>query len=211
MNTSELLKNKKAQGGGIGTLIIFIAIVLVAAIASYVLLGTGGTLQNRALLVGKESTTRVSTQLIVESVYGEANTTSASAHRGMKYLISIVKLSAGSDPIDVTELNLHYATDDELISNIFTNTTYADSKTLSETINEADYSFNEITGNGDNLIESGESFELYFYVENEDGDLRHTPENTEFIMTYRPKAGTETEVRSKIPSQITKTFTRLYP
>ena len=200
------IKNKRAQGGGIGTLIVFIAIVLVAAIAAYVLLGTAGTLQSRSLLVGKESTTRVSTQLQVESIYGEANDTTVGTAHGIETLIAIVKISPGSDPIDMERLQLHFSTEDKLISRIdlnkdLTNDSYN---------NIPDYRYIEMNGNNDSLLESGESFEIHFVVEDETSQYP-IPENVAFSYTFRPSEGTEVTIEAKIPGMLTKKYTRLYP
>ncbi len=70
MFTLKNLHNKKADTG-IGTLIVFIAMILVAAIAAGVLIQTATSLQNKALLTGMRSKNEVSTALSPIIVYGE--------------------------------------------------------------------------------------------------------------------------------------------
>ena len=86
------MKNK-AQSG-IGTLIVFVAMLLVAAVAAGVLIQTTGSLQNRALTTGSQSQSQISTHLDVIKVTGFNGTDSA-----IENISVLIRLAPGSDNI----------------------------------------------------------------------------------------------------------------
>ncbi|MFH0818315.1 MAG: archaellin/type IV pilin N-terminal domain-containing protein [Candidatus Micrarchaeota archaeon] len=82
---------------GIGTLIIFIAMVLVAAIAAAVLINVSGILQQRAMATGKESIQQVSSNLVVVSINGLTNT----ARTNVENVSLAITAAAGAGRIDM--------------------------------------------------------------------------------------------------------------
>lgn len=92
---------------GIGTLIIFIATILVAAVAAGVLISTSGVLQQRALLAGTEARKRITNSIEVISVLAEGNSTAESLNNYEMY----VRLEAGSDPLQMRKLDIQIITE----------------------------------------------------------------------------------------------------
>jgi flagellin-like protein len=89
---------------GIGTLIIFIAMVLVAAVAAGVLVNTSGLLQSQAEDTGADAQAQVSNQIDVVSATGEDDSTDGD----IDAVYLVVKKSPGSDPIDLAEATIEY-------------------------------------------------------------------------------------------------------
>ncbi len=100
--------NKRAEMG-IGTLIIFIAMILVAAIAASVLIQTATSLQNRALLTGTRTQEQVGTALQVLQIHAENGTDGGTVD---DFFVKF-KLSPGSEPIRLNDTLVEFDTREE--------------------------------------------------------------------------------------------------
>lgn len=104
MRTHRTSKDERAEVG-VGTLIVFIAMVLVAAVAAAVIVNVTGGLQGRALSTGNLATQEVSSNLKVLNVFGDR----PDATSDIDDLTINVGLSAGSLPVDLEPLILRYS------------------------------------------------------------------------------------------------------
>ena len=95
---------------GIGTLIVFIALVLVAAIAAGVLINTAGFLQTQAQSTGEESTEQVSTNLVFLSTTGTVEA-DGDTPTGISEFNTTVQLGPGSSAIDLNDSTISVFTD----------------------------------------------------------------------------------------------------
>jgi flagellin FlaB len=105
-----MFKSKKAEAG-IGTLILFIALILVAAVAAGVLIQTSGSLQSKALATGSKAQTQVSTQLAVNLMWGEDGTLG-----NVSRVYAELKLAPGSDALKLNDTLLEFVLSDASVS-----------------------------------------------------------------------------------------------
>src|SRR6056297_187639 len=88
---------------GIGTLIVFIAMVLVAAIAAGVLVNTAGFLQATAEDAGQESVNKVTNRVEVLNTHGVVG-----AEQDIDNITMTIRLAAGSSSVDMNETSIKY-------------------------------------------------------------------------------------------------------
>ena len=103
MEARTFEKEKRGQVG-IGTLIVFIAMVLVAAIAAGVLINTAGFLQSQSEQTGEESTSQVTDRLDVLGVTG--NVTDVGTDREVDKINITVSKASGSEDIDLAGVTI---------------------------------------------------------------------------------------------------------
>lgn len=208
--TIRLQRSVKAVSG-IGTLIIFIALILIAAIAATVLLQTASSLQSRALQTGRESEQAAASQLQIEGVVGH----STDSNR-IDYVRVIVSLAPGSDSVDLTTTTMTYQT-----SNTFTT---GIRYSMSGDGNNSDVNALAVTqaGNGNLFsafflghdvnfqqssktgLQPGQQAELFLWV----GSM---PRNTRVEINIIPSVGAQTFVRFRTPVLYDGNFIKLFP
>ena len=96
--------NSKAEMG-VGTLIIFIAMILVAAVAAAVILQTAGALQQDALATGGAARAEISTAIRLGAAYGTDG-----RDGNIENITGVVKLNPGGNPLNLEDLTLIFGT-----------------------------------------------------------------------------------------------------
>jgi flagellin FlaB len=94
------LKQDEAAEIGIGTMIVFIAAILVAAIAAGVLINTAMKLQSKSQQTGNEATQNVASALSIMRVDGLRSQDTGDVDQ----LDVTVQLAAGAEPVDLSKL-----------------------------------------------------------------------------------------------------------
>lgn len=192
---------KKAEMG-VGTLIIFIAMLLVAAVAAGVLLQTAGSLQQKALSTGQAARGEISTNARVI----EVSATDGSDQNVENFSMQM-KLSPGSEPIKLSEVTLTMNTDD----NTLTLTYSGDGNYSNLTSNAAgvgtfgvEYLING-TNHLDGNLQRGDIVRVHYAAPVQITEDEHVRIN------FIPKIGTPTLVEFNTPDVISTQRVYMYP
>ena len=150
------LKNEEIGSIGIGAMIVFIAMVLVAGIAASVLIQTSTKLESQAMRSGQETIAEVSTGVSVENI--EGHNTSGS----IDYIVISVRSRAGSSDVDLAETVVEIS--DSSTKNLLTynSSTFTDTEAINGDIFA-----------GGNFIASAVQFGL-IVLEDADGSCTYT-------------------------------------
>jgi len=190
---------QKAGAIGIGTLIVFIAMILVAAVAAVVLIRTSGVLEQKAYQVGMASTAEASNIIKITSVVGHVTSQS------VDYLMLTVVPSAGSEPIDLSNCIMTFQKGDTYISGIFYNSSM-------DSTSEKSFNRTVLQGDSDAVLETTENdiYQINYYLG--DGSSTTTiAENTEFTITITPMQGAPAKLTITTPASMDNTYEELYP
>ncbi|WP_049988031.1 archaellin/type IV pilin N-terminal domain-containing protein, partial [Halobellus rufus] len=137
----EIFNEDERGQVGIGTLIVFIAMVLVAAIAAGVLVNTAGFLQATAEDAGQESVDKVTNRVDVINTHGTVGSSDDIANITMT-----VRLAAGSGAVDMDTTSIKYLSS----GNVTTLTNSTDDLNYAAG-NESQFNLTKVTDNDDSF------------------------------------------------------------
>jgi len=205
-------KTKKAEAG-IGTLILFIAMILVAAIAAGVLISTASSLQSKALFTGSRAKTQVSSSATPIYMYG--TDASSGSPRQINRSLTKLKLAPGSDPIKLADAVVQLDTDDSRAtltydSSINCNlTSTAANSVFNTTANpnrDTHYGVNYLIGaTGTGYLQRGDVIEVCMATPTDVG------EGESLRFSFVPKVGSPTIIDTKTPDIMLNERVQLFP
>ena len=188
----EAITNEEERGQvGIGTLIVFIAMVLVAAIAAGVLINTAGFLQTQAEATGEESTSQVSDRLQVVSQSGTVD--DSGEDNEISDLEFVVAQAPGADNIDLDEVST------ELIGTNGQETFQLDAE------NNDGVTIDIFTDDDDDnvLTDNSDRAEVGIDLAAGDVDYGNLEEGDRLSVTFTTPAGASTTTEIRVPTTIT--------
>ena len=195
---------KRAQSSvGIGTLILFIAMILVAAIGAGVLILTSGGLQSKALSVGAKARGGVATSIEVVEIYG----IDGGGDGDIDYLNLHITLGSGSEGFKLNDTFITFdKVNESQVLQYKTETTCDDAGGADAGTTR----FNvEFLKNGSthkkHYFQNGDHAVLCFEAKS---DLK-TEEMIRF--TIVPKKGTPRVVETHVPNIITSHYESIFP
>ena len=185
----DVTENDERGQVGIGTLIIFMAMVLVAAVAAGVWINTAGLLESTASDTGADSQAQVSNQIDVVTAVGE----DIDGNGSLEELHFTVKKSAGADNIDLADATIEYQSD-----------------TATQTLTQQDsgsggadgthFTNTSIKGDGDLVLDNtSERIEITIDVSAIDSEL---PEGAEATVRFVDQSGATTIYGVNVPDSI---------
>jgi flagellin-like protein len=204
------MMSKKADMG-IGTLIIFIAMILVAAIAAGVLIQTATSLQNKALLTGERTKGQVATGMSTLILYATNGSDGDVEDFRQK-----IKLSPGSDPVTLEDVLLSFDTED--VSGDYI---YGGTNCTRDTGGTTGYQFDTANSNGTFTVEylvKGPNNQVGYLVRGDivqlcyaAPDVNGIGEDTNVMVNFNPKRGTPMVIETATPNIMTAERVYIFP
>ncbi len=189
------LRRKDEGAMGIGTLIIFIAMVLVSAVAASVLISTAFNLQQQALRTGEEAILEVSSSFLVLDRYG------ISSGGEIHTIVLKVGLAAGASGQDLNQTVIQMMTADGEVNLLANRTADATHYGYASIIKQEGREENS------QYVESGDLYAITLNITATALDELGTQARVDINII--PKHGTPTYVRIATPPTITNEYVRL--
>jgi len=203
-NQKFLMGNERGDVG-VGTLIIFIAMVLVAAVAATVLIYTTGSLQQKATKTSKEATQQISSNIVVEQVIGDRIDIT---NPNIQDIILRLKPDVGTTSIDLRQVIVSVQDETNRLdvyhinaSSNLSNFTYT-----SKAIRDADGSFTDVP-----VMNSGDLIEIKLELAASLNNMSLPPRKT-FLLSLSQERGQAVNLEITTPNSYgINQYVQLYP
>ncbi|MDS0299989.1 flagellin-like protein [Halogeometricum sp. S1BR25-6] len=190
---SSAVESRDRGQVGIGTLVVFIAMVLVAAVAAGVLINTAASLQATAEDVGRQSVDRVVNGVEVVSATGHVTgqVDDGVPNRTIDTVRLWVRPRAAAGDVNVSDLTIKWVG-----PHAAETLTFNGSGAAAPSTGDAHEAFNasQSLGDGDLMLETGEEFVFYLNASQIEGGESATLERGDEVIVETTVSGGSTSV-----------------
>ncbi len=193
-----MYKSKRGEMG-VGTIVVFIAMILVAAIAAAVFLVTTMSLQDKALLTGSDASDQISTSLSFVEISGRDGSDGT-----IENFTMLTRIASGSESIDLSTAALSIS-----LSNASVTLSYQNNSDLLVPSNASKYFSIEYLVRGsefvDGSVSRGDMVRFFAYPP------RNITSDEEFRVSFTPKVGHQLIKNLRAPLTINRNTVVLFP
>ncbi|WEL16857.1 Archaeal flagellin [Halorhabdus sp. SVX81] len=189
--------NERAQVG-IGTLIVFIAMVLVAAIAAGVLINTAGFLQSSAEESGEQAAEQVTNRLVHVGTQGVVEGTSPAQ---VGHVNMTTRLASGADAVNLEEMTIQWTQAGgayKLVAN--SNTDEADAN--DETFRYTTFQDDDGSISADDTLNSQQDRAVLLFNLSDSGTMQSLDGGDTATITMSTSSGGETTTTLVVPDSL---------
>jgi len=190
--------NERAQVG-IGTLIVFIAMVLVAAIAAGVLINTAGFLQSSAEQSGEQAAEQVTNRLVHVGTQGVVDNGNPAK---VEHVNMTTRLASGADAVNLEEMTIQWTQAGgayKLIANSNTDESDANDATFRYTTFQDD---DGSIASDDTLNSQQDRAVLLFNLSTTDNEMQKLAGGDTATITMSTSSGGETTTTLVVPDSL---------
>jgi archaellin len=198
------MTNSKSQTG-IGSLIVFISLILVAAMVGGIFIQSSSSLKSKALATGNKAKQQVTDSANILQVYGKYSEGQGVSRINLIFMKT--KLNAGSNSIKLTTSIIIIGTEDNVSEIIYNSSIDCDNNTnILANKNTAFGAKTSIGSNKDSeYIEKGEIVQICFALPNE------ITESQKIKLNFIPKNSQISTIQFKTPDLIVTDRVALFP
>ena len=198
----RLMSRGKRAVVGIGMLILFIATILISALASGVIIRATDQLQARALEVEEASRSRLVNRIEIVTLYAQVNT----SEQQVSGFEMMTRLAPGSYEINLDGLNINFFSAADSYEMRFANVEANQTEcTPDNIIIGREYCITEVFGNADQILEQGEVVKILFWFNESD---RMGPDEP-FHISFIPRDGAVVNVYGTTPKDLNRRLVSL--
>lgn len=176
---------------GIGTMIVFIATILVAATAAAVLMDTSGKLQDKAQTTGTETTKEVASNLVIKQITGSRLNTASPVY----WLNITVSLAPGAAQVDLSEMIIRITNGQNLFDAAYTSGAAGALQFNATAVRDDDSSFTATAP----AMNAGDLVNLKMSLRDQSPTMS-LQERTELSMLLMPEIGPKVTADVKAPA-----------